>query len=152
MSKQGQEPLGIRLMSALLQLLAEDAEDLAVLSAALQDAVARVGDIKVESRARRVTVSFNRYRWEKGGGERVRSALQVGSVLGVQARNLRRGARAAVIELLSLTFEPGEAPGGSLTLRFAGDGDLRMEVECLDVVLADISEPWPTRSAPSHEA
>ena len=144
--------MGPRVMTALLQLLAEDAEDLAVLSAALQDAVARIGDIRVESRARRVTVSFNRYRWEHGGGERVRSALQIGSVLGVQTRNLRRGAKAAVVELLSLTFEAGEAPGGTLSLKFAGDGDIRMTVECLDLVLADISEPWPTAREPSHEA
>ena len=139
-------------MSDLLHLLAEDAEDLAVISAALQDAVAKIGDIAVESRARRVTVALNRYRWEGKGGERVRSALQIGSVLGVQARNLRRGAKSAVIELLTLEFEPGEAPGGMITLSFAGGGDLRIAVECIDAVLADISAPWATPRTPAHEA
>ena len=139
-------------MSDLLHLLAEDAEDLAVISAALQDAVAKIGDITVEQRGRRVTVAFNRYRWEGLGGERVRSALQIGSVLGVQTRNLRRGAKSAVIELLSLDFAPGEAPGGTITLSFAGDGDLRVAVECVDAVLADISAPWPTPRTPAHEA
>ena len=138
-------------MSDLLHLLAEDAEDLAVISAALQDAVAKIGDITVERRARRVTVSFNRYRWEGKGGERVRSALQIGSVLGVQARNLRRGAKAAVIELLTLEFEPGDPPGGTITLSFAGGGDLRIAVECVDAVLADISAPWPTPRTPTHQ-
>ncbi|MFZ3008046.1 MAG: DUF2948 family protein [Phenylobacterium sp.] len=139
-------------MSHLLHLLAEDAEDLAVISAALQDAVAKIGDIAVESRGRRVTVAFNRYRWEGPGGERVRSALQIGSVLGVQARNLRRGAKSAVIELLTLDFEPGEAPGGTITLSFAGGGDLRIAVECIDAVLADISAPWATPRTPAHDA
>ena len=139
-------------MSDLLHLLAEDAEDLAVISAALQDAVAKIGDITVESRARRVTVAFNRYRWEGPGGERVRSALQIGSVLGVQQRNLRRGAKSAVIELLTLEFEPGEAPGGTITLSFAGGGDLRIVVECVDAVLADISAPWATPRTPAHDA
>jgi len=138
-------------MSDLLHLLAEDAEDLAVISAALQDAVAKIGDITVEQRARRVTVAFNRYRWEGHGGERVRSALQIGSVLGVQARNLRRGAKSAVVELLSLDFAPGEAPGGTITLSFAGDGDLRIAVECVDAVLADISAPWATPRTPAHD-
>ena len=139
-------------MSDRLHLLAEDAEDLAVISAALQDAVAKIGDIAVEQRGRRVTVAFNRYRWEGKGGERVRSALQIGSVLGVQARNLRRGAKSAVIELLTLEFEPGEAPGGMITLSFAGGGDLRIAVECIDAVLADISAPWATPRTPAHEA
>ena len=139
-------------MSDLLHLLAEDAEDLAVISAALQDAVAKIGDIAVEQRGRRVTVAFNRYRWEGNGGERVRSALQIGSVMGVQQRNLRRGAKSAVIELLSVDFEPGEAPGGVITLSFAGGGDLRMTVECIDAVLADISAPWATPRTPAHEA
>lgn len=138
-------------MNDLLHLLAEDAEDLAVISAALQDAVAKIGDITVEQRGRRVTVAFNRYRWEGQGGERVRSALQIGSVLGVQARNLRRGAKSAVVELLSLDFAPGETPGGTITLSFAGDGDLRVAVECIDAVLADISAPWPTPRTPAHE-
>lgn len=134
-----------------LQLLAEDPDDLAVMSAALQDAVAKVGDISFEGRARRLTIAFNRFRWEAGERQRVRSALQVGGVLCLQARKIRRDRRDAVIELLAIGFEPGEAPGGVLTLSFAGGGDLRAEVECIDAVLADVSDPWPTPRAPTHE-
>ena len=60
---------------APLRLLAEDAEDLAVISAAMQDAVAKVGEITYEAKARRLTIGFNRYRWETGKSERVRSGL-----------------------------------------------------------------------------
>ena len=49
-----------------LQLLAQDEEDLGVLSAALQDAVAKIGDISYEAAARRLTLTFNRFRWEAG--------------------------------------------------------------------------------------
>lgn len=136
---------------APLQLLAEDPEDLAVLSAALQDAVAKVGDISYEARSRRLTIAFNRFRWEADARQRVRSALQVGGVMSVQARKIRRDRRDAVLELLAIAFEPGEAPGGVLTLTFAGGGDLRAEVECVDAVLADVSAPWPTPRAPAHE-
>lgn len=132
-----------------LRLLAEDADDLEIISAALQDAVAKVGDIAYDPRARALTIAFNRYRWE-AGRERVRAGLQIDSVLSVQARNIRRDAKDAVIELLALSFEPGEAPGGSITLSFAGGGDLRCEVECVDAVMADISSPWPTRREPGH--
>ena len=137
-----------------LRLLAQDADDLAVVSAALQDAVAKIGDIAFEPKARRLTVAFNRFRWEGGGRarERVRAGLQLGGVLGVQSRKLRRDAKNAVVELLALTFEPGEAPGGAVVFTFAGGGDLRVQVECLEAVLADVSSPWPTPRAPTHEA
>lgn len=134
-----------------LRLLAHDPEDLEIISAAMQDAVVKVGDITYEQRARRLTIALNRYRWEAGGGERIRSGLQFGGVLNVQARKIRRGAKEAVLELLAMTFTPGEAPGGVVTLSFAGDGDLRVTVECVEAVLADVSQPWPTPRTPEHE-
>ena len=73
-------------------------------------------------------------------------------MLDLKARKIRRDRKDAVIELLALRFEPGEAPGGALLLSFAGGGDLRAEVECIDAVLADVSQPWPTPRAPAHEA
>lgn len=135
-----------------LRLLAQDAEDLAVISAALQDAVAKIGDIRWDAQARTLTLACNRFRWEVGGktGERVRSALQLGDVTGVQARNLKRDAKGAIVELLSICFEPGQTPGGMVMLTFAGGGDLRVGVDCLDVVLADVSEPWATPRRPGH--
>ena len=138
--------------AAPLRLLAEDADDLAILSAALQDAVAKVGDMAFEPKARRLTVAFNRFRWEAGVRQRVRSALQLGGVLKVQTRKIRRERPDAIVELLAVSFEPGAAPGGTITLSFAGGGDLRAEVECIDAVLADVSQPWPTPRKPAHGA
>ncbi|MBS0359808.1 MAG: DUF2948 family protein [Proteobacteria bacterium] len=135
---------------APLRLLAQDPDDLAVISVALQDAVAKVGDITFESKARRLTIAFNRYCWEAEGGVRVRAGLQLGGVLNVQARKIRRGVKDAVVEVLAVTFEPGEAPGGTVTISCAGGGDLRAQVECVDAVLADVSQPWPTPRAPKH--
>jgi hypothetical protein len=138
--------------AAPLKLLAQDADDWAVISAALQDAVAKIGDIRWDAQGRTLTLACNRFRWEGGGkkGERVRSALQLGDVTGVQARKLRRDAKSAVVELLSVAFEAGEAPGGAVLLTFAGGGDLRVNVDCLDVILADVSEPWSTPRKPGH--
>lgn len=137
---------------APLRLLAEDSEDLAVISAALQDAAGKVGDIRYEPVHRRVTIELNRFRWEAGGakGERVRTGVQFGGVLSVKSRNLRRDAPDAVVSLLAIQFEPAEAPGGVVSLTFSGGGDLRLDVECIDAALGDISAPWPARKAPSH--
>ncbi len=136
-----------------LRLLAEDGEDLAVISAALQDAVIKLGDIRYEAAARRLTLAVNRFRWESGGRarERVRAGVQFGGVLAVKARKLRRDAPGAVVELLDVAFEPGDAPGGTVALTFAGGGDLRLEVECVDVILSDVSQAWPARGLPEHD-
>lgn len=138
---------------APLRLLAQDPEDLALISAALQDAVLKLGDVHYEPEARRLTVTVNRFRWEdrRGARERVRSALQFGDVSSLRARGLRLGAKAAVVNLLALEFEPGAAPGGALHFRFAGGGDLRAEIDCLDLALADVSQPWPASRVPRHE-
>ena len=137
-----------------LRLLAQDAEDLRVISTALQDAVLKVGDLRWEPAARRFTVALNRFRWERSDRERVRAALQFGGVLGAKTRRVRRDAPQAVLSLLAVTFEPsGEAedPGGVVTLAFAGGADLRLQVEALDAALADVSVPWPARGRPSHD-
>lgn len=138
-----------------LRLLAEDADDLAVVSAAVQDAVARVGDLSFERKARRFTLALNRYRWEAGtqSKERVRAALQFAGVLDAKTRDLPAGHGGAVLSVLSVTFTPSgapEDPSGAIAIAFAGGGDLRLEVECIDAVLADVSEPWAAVRAPRH--
>ena len=136
-----------------LRLLAEDADDLAVISAALQAAVTRVGDIRWEAGSRRLTIAFSRFRWEAeaGAGERVRAGMQLGGVLSVKARNLRAEAKEAVLQLLTVTFEKDDPPGGLITFAFADGGDLAARVECIDAALADLSPPWTVPVTPEHE-
>ena len=131
-----------------LRLLAEDAVDLQIISAALQDAIMRPVDIRWEKEARRLTIVLSRFCWECGG-TRVMSAMQFGDVEAVKSRRLPRLPESA-LELLALDFEPTEAPGGRVILMFAGGGDLRIDVECLDAVLTDLSDRWPARVAPTH--
>ncbi|MFE9084122.1 DUF2948 family protein [Brevundimonas sp. NPDC003935] len=133
---------------APLRLLAEDAVDLQIISAALQDAIMRPVDIRWEKDARRLTIVLSRFCWECGG-TRVMAAMQFGDVEAVKSRRLPRLPESA-LELLALDFEPTEAPGGRVILMFAGGGDLRIDVECLDAVLTDLSDRWPARMAPTH--
>ena len=131
-----------------LRLLAEDADDLHIISAALQDAIMRPVDLVWEPAARRVTLKLSRFCWECGG-TRVMAAMQFGDVTAVKSRRLPRLPESA-LELLAMEFAPDEAPGGRVILMFAGGGDLRIDVECLDAVLTDLSERWPARLAPTH--
>ena len=131
-----------------LRLLAEDADDLHIISAALQDAILRPVDIVWEPASRRVTLKLSRFCWECGG-TRVRAAMQFGDVLAVKSRGLPR-LPDTPLELLAIHFFEAEAPGGRAILMFAGGGDLRVDVECLDAVVTDLSERWPARVAPTH--
>ena len=136
-----------------LRLLAQDADDLEIISAALQDAVARIGDIRWEPRARRLTMALNRFCWEAATErpERVRAAVQFGGVMAVRSRNLRTDAPDGVVQLLALRFEPAEPPGGVVVFAFADGADLAAEVECIDAAMADLSEAWAAPHVPEHE-
>ena len=141
-------------MQNSLRLLAEDPADLQVISAALQDAVAKIADLSFEPAQRRFTLALNRFRWEAGGAqERVRAAVQFAGVMGVKSRGAPIGDPDAVISILAIVFEGAdgaEDPSGAVRLQLAGGGDIRLDVECVDAVLADLSEPWAAIRAPRH--
>lgn len=135
---------------------AQDAEDLEIISARLQDAVAQIKDLVYLPKARRFAGLFNRFRWEKPDGKgrdaRVRSGLYFNDVVSVKAQNLRRDVPDAVVSLLAIRFTPkgGEDPGGEVELVFSGGGTLKLEVECIDAGLSDIGADWVALGRPYH--
>jgi hypothetical protein len=139
-----------------LTLAAEDAADLEVISARLQDAVAQMQDLVWLPKRRRFAALFNRFQWEtdeKRGDLRVRSGLHFDGVLSVKSQNLKLGAPEAVVSLLAIQFTPkgGEDPGGEVELVFAGGGAIKLEVEVIDAGLSDVSGVWAARGRPEHE-
>ncbi|GAA0529790.1 hypothetical protein FHS83_002474 [Rhizomicrobium palustre] len=144
--------------NTLLTLAAEDAEDLEILSARLQDAVGKVGDFKFLPKARRFVAVLNRFQWENGkkGDQRVRAGLHFDNVLNVRSKNIKMGAPGAILSLLAIRFTPGgaadsENPAGLVELVFSGGGVIALDVECISAGLADVSGPWAARGRPSHE-
>ena len=144
-----------------LRLRAESADDLTVISSLMQDAVGKAGDIAWLPRKRRLALELNRFRWEDSAEaqrghrpyQRVRSALIIESVLAVRARGLDPKAKNQVFELLAILFEPGADGSGTLTLTLAGSAEIAASVECLDIALADLTQPWAAKAvkAPTHE-
>jgi hypothetical protein len=136
-------------------LAAEDDEDLQVISARLQDAVACMGDLVWLPKKRRFAALFNRFKWESGqrGNLRVRTGLHFDGVLSVRSHNLKRDAPQAVVELLAIRFTPKAPhdPAGTVELLFAGGGVIALEVECLNAGMADVSGEWAARGCPKHE-
>ena len=140
---------------APLKLVAGDAEDLASLSALLQDAVLKVGDIAWLPKARRFACVLNRYRWEAGRaggrGERVRAGLHVEGVTRAEVARIRQGGRDAVLSLLAVTFEGAADGPGAVLLSFSGGGAVRLHVEALEVRLDDLTTAWAAKARPQHD-
>ena len=140
-----------------LRLRAEDAEDLAVIAALVQDAVLPGAEIGWDRTRRRFSCLVNRFRWEdKVQGrspERVRSLLVIEDVMALRHQGLARETlRDAVLSLLSITFEPGADGAGRMVLTFAGDGAVAADVEAVNVTLQDVTRPYlaPSGKVPSH--
>jgi hypothetical protein len=130
-------------VAAQLKLIALDADDLAVISAQVQDARVRTSDIIWRQGEKRLVVGMNRLDWEQtlaGEAEprRLVSALRFDRVLSCKSRQIDLKAQDLTLELLGIEFHPGEALGGSVLLMFTHGGAVRLDVECLECELADL--------------
>jgi hypothetical protein len=144
-----------------LRLVAQDGEDLKVISTLIQDAVLPVTELKLDPKRRRFALLLNRFRWEDRSEaeavgrayERVRSVLVVEDVLKVQSLGFDRADKDLVLSVLSLDFAPAEDGAGRLTLTLAGDGAIALDVEALEVRLDDVTRPYraPSGMVPRHE-
>jgi hypothetical protein len=130
-------------VTAQLTLIALDADDLAVISAHVQDARVQAGDIIWRQGEKRLVVGMSRLDWEQTlAGEttprRLVAALRFDRVLSCKSRNIDLDAPQTALELLGIEFHPTEPPGGSAVLMFNHGGALRLDVECLECELADL--------------
>ena len=146
--------------SRVLRLKAEDGDDLTAISALVQDGVLPVEEMQWDRSTRRFALLVNRFRWEDADAaqavgrdfERVQAVLTIDSVLAVRRSGFDPRDTDQVISLLSVTFESGEDGAGRVVLTLAGDGAIGVDVECLDVMLTDVTQPYRAISGrvPEH--
>ncbi|MEO9820211.1 MAG: DUF2948 family protein [Paracoccaceae bacterium] len=141
-----------------LNLGAEDADDLHVISSLCQDAVFPITEMQWRAQERRFALLLNRFRWEDEGKtrhtpERVRTVLAIDNVLGVSSHGIDRADKDVILSLLSISFEAGEDAAGQIHLTLAGDGAIRLNVEALDATLKDVTKPYTavSKSIPKHD-
>jgi len=138
-------------MADPLKLRAEDEDDLAVISAVLQDALVGVGEMVYFPEEARFVLVANRFRWEpppagaRQNLERQLAGLRFDGVKSVRRRGFHPRESERLMVLLAIRSEPG-----LLYLDFAGGGSIRLEVEQILCHLDDLGEPWPTRWRPRH--
>lgn len=138
----------------LLRLIALDEEDLAVLSAHLQDAVVRVGDLAYLPQERRFALVARRFDWEAAPDvpRRRLTGLHFERVLSARSRGIDRTKPDAVLNLLAITFEETSAPSGSATLLFSEGGAIQLELECIESQMKDLGPVWQAEARPAHKA
>jgi hypothetical protein len=126
-----------------LKLIALDADDLAVISAHIQDARVQTADIIWRQGQKRLVLGMSRLDWEQTlAGEtsprRLIAALRFDRVLACKSRNIDLAASERPLELVGIEFHPAEAPSGTALLMFSQGGALRLELECLECELTDL--------------
>mgnify|MGYP003624503080 FL=1 len=150
-------------MSAL-KMMAMDEEDLTVLSAYCQDAVFKAADVTWLAAEKRVLISLNRFAWEQASQrsgvmgllrrktyERHNAVLHFEQVTRMQTKGLDQADPNTVFDLLSIEFL-ADADGvcGQIELLLAEGHSIRLDVECVEVRLADLDAAWETRNRPRH--
>jgi len=138
-------------MLGKLKLSALDADDLGVVSAAIQDALVAVRDCVYFKDERRFVLLLNRFQWEAdpsidSAHSRTHSALVFNEVMAVRHHNIPLGEPDRMLELLAITLENDR----SVALRFAAGRAIRLEIGRLACHLGDVGEPWPTPWKPAH--
>lgn len=144
-----------------LALMAHDEEDLAVISAHLQDAVGVMGEMTYLPRERRFVMLVNRFVWEEQKGKflrparpmRARTGIHFDHITHAQLLNLPQREADFAFELLAVRYTRtggDDDPAGIIELDFAGGGSIRLTAECIECWLTDISEPWIVKSKPLH--
>ncbi len=136
-----------------LKLIALDPEDLAVVSAHLEDAVLRAGDLTFLPRQHRFALVAHRHEWEAGEARPRRrlTGLHFDRVLGCRCRGIDRGNPDALLHLLAITFEPTAAPSGKATLVFAEGAAVQLELECVETQMRDLGPVWEEPRVPVPE-
>ena len=151
-----------------LRLRAEDAEDLAVISACLQDALVAVRDFAYDPGERVFMLVANRFRWEdchpggagapgaREGGpfERTLCAVTFDNITAAAYRGFHRRDKDRILCLLAMRLAADAAelsPGLSIDLDFAGDAQIRLAASALRCRARDFGDTWPTPWQPGHE-
>lgn len=136
----------------MLRLSALDTEDLAIISAQMQDAVLLAGDMTYDPKRKQFVLLANRFAWDdRDTPQRRRTGLHFDRVLSVRTLHMSHLGKDEVLSLLSVTFAGIDAPSGEVLLSFSEGATIRLAVECLEVQLTDLGPAWAAIAVPHHD-
>ena len=140
-----------------LKLIAKTEEDLRVIAAHLQDAIANVSEIANLKKNKIFLLQLNRFMWEdveKGvfrKNKRIRTVLKFDNVIHVYSKNINQSKKDKFLDFL--TIESIQMPDKSydMNLIFSGNSIIKINAEVIDVTLDDQGRPWETKAKPKHD-
>ena len=140
-----------------LKLIARTEEDLRVVSAHLQDAIANIADIANLEKNKIFLLQLNRFMWEdveKGvfrKNKRIRTVLKFENVISVNSKNINQSKKDTFLDFL--TIETNKMPDNNYEMKivFAGDSIIKIIAEVIEVTLDDQGEAWDTKNMPKHK-
>ena len=136
----------------MLHLTAFDADDLPALSAQMQDAVLKVGDMVFGKKLKTFACVANRFAWDALPAKtRRRSGLRINNVLAARRLHPQPVTAATILSLLSISYAAQDDVSGTLTLQFSGGHALAFDVDGVDIQLDDLGPAWGTSLEPTHD-
>ena len=140
-----------------LKLIARTEDDLRVVSAHLQDAIANLSDIANLKKNKIFLMQLNRFMWEdveKGvfrKNKRIRTVLKFENVIKVHSKNVNQSKKDKILDFL--TIETNKMPDNNYAMKivFAGDSVIQVVAEVIEVTLDDQGNAWDTKNMPRHK-
>lgn len=138
---------------ARLRLRAEDAGDLAVISACLQDAVFAMGEMAFEPTEHRfAAVAVRRCRAAEGGpAGQAAAGIHFDMVSAVKLRGIDREQPERPLQLAGIVAEPARR-GVVVRFLFRDDAEIWLEAEGLACRLQDLEDPRPAPAGTQEPA
>ena len=148
-----------------MQLLARDSDDLVVLSALLQDSIIPGADMIFDRKCSEFVIIANRFCWEVRPPDDVKSSdgkpiherrlcgMRIAHVRTARHYNWPKTSKDELFNLLALRHvdmaEQG-TDGVVIQFDFSGGSKLQLNVDYVDIVLADLGVGHPTILQPGH--
>ena len=143
-----------------LSLVAQNEEDLVVISTLCQDSIIKIANIKWAKKSKRFYLLINRFCWElndlskkkSSNMLRINSLMSFNSVLSVKSAGIQQNNNSDITSLLTINYNFFNFEKQAIDLIFSGNSQISLNIECIDVFLKDISEPFEgtTSKQPKH--
>ena len=137
-------------MSSILKLIAQNDEQLTILSSLAQDSIIKSNEMGYDKKNKRFALLMNRYRHEEESPSRIRTAIHFDYVNSVKSVGIDKQSKDDILVLLAIRFEDKSKPSGLIFLEFSNNKSISFDVESIEAFLTDMGEPWKISNRPDH--
>ena len=138
-------------MSSNLKLIAQDEEQLTIISSLTQDSIIKTNEMGYDNKTKRFALLMNRYRHEEEDPSRLRCAIHFDYADSVKSSGIEKQSNDGILGLLAISFECIVKHSGSFFLEFSNNKSITIDVESIEAFLTDMGDSWKIPNKPVHE-